>query len=180
MTPEIADTGLWALLIAVVWVSRRREKAGRAWARAGQVGLAAMLAYVGLNGAITWLNYETRGTRTEPYPVAHIAAPVPFEFWRREQIAELEDGRWISSDWDGTDFGYGYANSKAVQCKLPDLAEARRLDSQLDAFLFWSRAPFATRAEDGSVVLYDARFYDPRARDRFSVALPDVRCESLE
>jgi inner membrane protein len=29
------------------------------------------------------------------------------------------------------------------------------------------------------VILYDARFYDPRARDRFSVALPDVECEEL-
>ncbi|NJO14007.1 MAG: hypothetical protein HC870_02180 [Rhizobiales bacterium] len=56
---------------------------------------------------------------------------------------------------------------------------APNTNSQLDAFLFWSRAPFATRAADGSVILYDARFYDPRARDRFSVALPDVRCEEL-
>ncbi len=35
------------------------------------------------------------------------------------------------------------------------------------------------RAEDGSVILYDARFYDPRARDRFSVAPPDVKSEEL-
>ncbi|MFM7378541.1 MAG: metal-dependent hydrolase [Erythrobacter sp.] len=175
----IIDPWLWALLIASVWVSRRRERAGADWARPARVGIAAVLVYVGVNGAITWLNYETRGVSTEPYPQAHIAAPLPLEFWRREQIAQTYDSRWISSDWDGTAFGYGYANSKAVQCKLPDLTAARRTNSQLDAFLFWSRAPFAVRAEDGSVILYDARFYDPRARDRFSVALPDAVCEPL-
>jgi inner membrane protein len=175
----IIDVWLWAILIASVWASRRREKAGGDWMRVGRIGVAAVLAYVGLNGAITWLNYQTRGVMTEPYPVAHIAAPVPLEFWRREQIALLYDGRWMSSDWHGGDLGHGYAAPDAVQCRLPDLAEARRTNSQLDAFLFWSRAPFATRAADGSVILYDARFYDPRARDRFAVALPDVTCVEL-
>jgi inner membrane protein len=175
----IIDPWLWAVLIASVWVSRRREKAGGAWMRPAQVGIAVMLAYIGLNSALTWLNHQTRGTKTEPYPIAYISAPVPLEFWRREQIAQLWDGRWISGDWDGPNYGFGYANSDAVQCRLPDLTEARRTNSQLDAFLFWSRAPFATRAPDGSVILYDARFYDPRARDRFSVALPDVQCEEL-
>lgn len=175
----IIDVWLWALLITSVWWSRRWEKRGGEWMRPARVGIAAVLAYIGINAGLTGLNHETRGTRTEPYPQAYISAPVPLAFWRREQIARLYDGRWISSDWDGTDFGYGYANSKAAQCKLPDLSQARRSNSQLYAFLFWSRAPFATRAPDGSVILYDARFYDPRARGRFSVALPDVRCEEL-
>ena len=178
----IVDPWIWAMLIAGIWVSRRREKVGAVmWARPAQVGLAAMLAYIGVNGGITWLNHETRGTRTEPYPMAYISAPVPLEFWRREQIAQLYDGRWISSDWRGSKFGHGlpYAYPEQVQCRLPNLATARRTNSQLDAFLFWSRAPFLTRAPDGSVVLRDARFTDPRVGDRFSLALPDVRCEPL-
>jgi inner membrane protein len=175
----IIDPWLWALLIGAVWWSRRREKAAAEWTRPARVGIAAVLAYIGVNGAITVLNYETRGTLREPYPETYVAAPVPLAFWRREQVARLYYGRWISSDWDGADFGHGYAHSQATQCKLPDLAEERRTTSQLDAFLFWSRAPFAVRAEDGSVILYDARFYDPRARGRFAVALPDVRCEEL-
>jgi inner membrane protein len=56
---------------------------------------------------------------------------------------------------------------------------ADKLGPQADAFLFWSRAPFATRAADGSVILRDARFTDPRVADRFSLALRDVRCEEL-
>jgi inner membrane protein len=95
------------------------------------------------------------------------------------QVAQLHDSRWISSDWLGSDFGYGYANSEAAQCALPSLTKARRTNSQLDAFLFWSRAPFLTRAADGSVILRDARFTDPRVGDRFSLALPDVKCEEL-
>ncbi len=175
----IIDPWLWAVLIGTVWWSRRREKAGADWMRPARIGIAAVLAYVGMNGAVTWFNYQTRGMTTEPYPQAHIAAPAPLTFWRREQIARTYDGRWISSDWEGAAIGHGYANSAETQCKLPNLAAARRTNSQLDAFLFWSRAPFATRAADGSVILYDARFYDPRARDRFSVALPDVRCKPL-
>jgi inner membrane protein len=175
----IIDVWLWALLIVSVWLSRRRENAGADWMHPARVGIMAVLGYIGANAGLTWLNHQTRGTMTEPYPQAYISAPVPFAFWRREQIAQFYNGRWISSDWEGADFGHGYANSLASQCRMPDLTEARRPATQLNAFLFWSRAPFAVRAADGSVILYDARFYDPRARDRFSVALPDVECEEL-
>ena len=65
------------------------------------------------------------------------------------------------------------------RCGWPDVEKLRRTNVDLDAFLFWSRAPFAERAEDGSVILRDARFYDPRARDNFSVALPEVKCGEL-
>lgn len=175
----IIDPWLWALLIGAVWWSRRRENAGVDWARAGQIGVAAALAYVGLNGAITWFHYQTRGVASEPYPQAHIAAPVPLIFWQREQVAQLYDGRWISSGWDGAPFGHGYVQSRATQCRLPDLTATRRANSQADAFLFWSRAPMLTRAPDGSVVLRDARFNDPNVRDRFALALPGVTCEEL-
>ncbi|MDC8753472.1 metal-dependent hydrolase [Erythrobacter sp. sf7] len=175
----IIDPWLWAMLIASVGWSWWREKLGGDQRPIARGAIAIMLVYIGVNGAITWLDNATRGTMTEPYPEAYIAAPAPLTSWRREQIAQLEDGRWISSDWKGSDFGYGYANSDQKQCRLPDLTEARRTNSQLDAFLFWSRAPLGVRAEDGSVILYDARFYDPRSRDRFSIALPDVKCEEL-
>ena len=174
----IIDVWLWAILIGSVWWSRRREKSGAEWMRPARVGLVAMLAYIALNGAIT--GYHRRFTGLlEPYPAEFVISPVPLAFWHRERIAYNHDDQWLSTGWDGPDFGYGYANSETQQCFLPDFTEARRTNSQLDAFLFWSRAPFAVRAADGSVILYDARFYDPRARDRFSVALPDVKCEPL-
>lgn len=163
----IIDPWLWAMLIASVWWSRRRETAGAVkWARPAQVGLTAMLAYIGVNAASTWVasNYY------DFTPVSGstvIASPLPLFGPLGRELISGEDGRYaIDSDVVG-------------DCRLPDLTAARRTNSQLDAFLFWSRAPFATRAADGSVILYDARFYDPRARDRFSVALPDVKCEPL-
>jgi inner membrane protein len=175
----IIDPWIWALLIGSVWISRQREKAGAAYRWPAIGGIAAMIGYIGANAILSWKVQDVDGKMQNPYPLEVIAAPVPLAFWKRERIALVEDGRWISSRWDGPDFGHGYANSKAAQCKLPDLTAARRTNPQLDAFLFWSRAPFATRAEDGSVILYDARFYDPRARDRFSVALPDSVCVEL-
>lgn len=174
----IIDPWLWAVMIAGIWVSRRREKAGGEWMRPAQVGIAAALAYIGVNGAIT--KYAQLITDLhDPYPTEFIASPVPLLFWHRERLAHHYGGRWLSTDWSGPEFGYGYANSKTIQCRLPDFTEARRTNSQLDAFLFWSRAPFLTRAPDGSVVLRDARFTDPRVGDRFALALPDVKCEEL-
>lgn len=173
----IIDPWLWALLIGSVWWSRRREKAGAEWARAGQVGVAAVLAYVGVNGAITSLARSDIAMR-EPYPREFIASPVPLAFWQREGLVRFE-GLWIGNHWNGPAFRYGYALSPDPQCRLPDLTAMRRTNSQLDAFLFWSRAPFLTRAPDGSVVLRDARFTDPRVGDRFSLALPAVKCEPL-
>lgn len=175
----IIDVWLWAILIGSIWWSARAEKRGLDWTGRARAGLAAVLAYIGLNFVVTTLHYETGGEMVEPYPEQYIASPVPFAFWRREDIARIEGGRWISSDWSGEDFGYGYRNSAATQCVLPDLEAERGTNPELEAFLFWSRAPFGERVDDGSLIVRDARFYDPRARDRFSVALPDIQCEEL-
>lgn len=175
----IIDVWLWALLIGSVWWAYIREKRGGDQRPIARTAIVIALAYIGLNGAITSLDYATQGEMREPYPDQYIASPVPFAFWHREQIARIAGGKWISNEWDGEEFGYGYRHSAATQCVLPSLDEQRATNPELDAFLFWSRAPFAERAKDGSVILRDARFYDPRARDRFSVALPDVQCEAL-
>jgi inner membrane protein len=178
----IIDPWLWALLIASVWWSRRREKAEGEWMRPARMGIVAVLAYIGVNGLVT---HAARGAgelyaQMRDVPIGDakvIASPLPFNPFSRE-ILFGGDGYWFTSQEIGPDETLLPRISDQM-CKLPYLTEARRTNSQLDAFLFWSRAPFATRAADGSVILYDARFYDPRARDRFSVALPDVRCEPL-
>lgn len=175
----IIDVWLWALLIGSVWWGYAREKAGGNQRPIARGAITVMLAYIAINWTITWMAYQTKGVLAEPYPSEFIASPKPVFSLGRERIAKLGDGRWISDTWQGEDAGYGYHHSLAVQCKLPDLSEERRVNSQLDAFLFWSRAPFGTRAEDGSLVLRDARFYDPRARERFSLALPDLQCVPL-
>ncbi len=171
----IIDVWLWALLIGTVWWSRRREKAGAEWMRPARVGIAVGLAYIGINW---WISHPSIGSDRPIEGSVSIVSPVPFFFWGRDYI-DVDDGVYTNWPYDFSRDDDVFMVTQVFGCHLPDLTNLRRTNTQLDAFLFWSRAPFATRAEDGSVILYDARFYDPRARDRFSVALPDVRCEPL-
>lgn len=175
----IIDVWLWALLIGTVWYSLRNERREANWTRPARIGIGIGIAYIGLNWLITWFDYNAAGKYAEPYPSEYISSPAPVLFWQRERIARIESGRWISDAWDGTGFAAGYNNSEKVQCRLPDFTEERKTNSELDAFLFWSRAPFAEGQRDGSIILYDARFYDPRARFRFSIALPHIQCEEI-
>lgn len=172
----IIDVWLWALMGFATWLSLRRERQERDWRTPAQVALALSAAYIALNCAITWAQREIVTGLREPYPREAIVAPVPLTFWRREAIIQNPDGSWASSDWTGAADLYGYHRSENSQCKL---AYPAGVNAELEAFLVWSRASFTEEAPDGSVLLRDARFYDPRARDRFTVALPDVRCEPL-
>lgn len=166
----IIDPWIWAMLIAGIWVSRRREKAGTVkWARPARVGLAAMLAYIGMNWAITQYG-KLQIAFYEPHTTDGIASPVPLNPFRREYVNVA-----CSMGYCGVYIDRKHVGD--VDLEACDLDAARRTNSQLDAFLFWSRAPFLTRAPDGSVVLRDGRFTDPRVEDRFSLALPEVKCE---
>jgi inner membrane protein len=172
----IIDLWLWLGLGFATWLSLRRERRGGEWRRPARIAIAATLAYIGLNSAIT-ASVEMRGRLIEPYlpRQAAIANPVPIAFWRRDLIVG-EPATWWTED----------AETRRIElvtnqpCAWPDTARLRQTRSDLDAFLFWSRAPFAERAPDGSVLIRDARYYDPLSSGRFTVALPDVRCETPE
>lgn len=186
----IIDVWLWALMGFATWFSLRREKAGGDWMKPARVAIAVSLAYIGMNGLISEkARADVARLHSDGDHVAHvIASPLPFEFWTRETIrADIAQGPqsdrlgpvWWLGQWSIT---AGLEVEQLVPntaCAWPDEAQFAGAGREVDAFLFWTRAPFAERAEDGSVLLRDARFYDPRARDRFSVALPDVKCEPL-
>ncbi|WFL77224.1 metal-dependent hydrolase [Altererythrobacter arenosus] len=157
----IIDVWLWALLGFATWFSLRREKRGGEWKRPAQLAIAVALAYIGMNWVITWVVASMASGQPA------IASPMPISSWKREVIEPYRRDQWLI---EGETVG---------DCRLAPILALGDGNSQVDAFLFWSRAPFAERAEDGSVILRDARFYDPRARDRFAVALPDVKCEEL-
>ena len=161
----IIDVWLWALLGFATWFSLRREKRGGEWKKPARIAMVAALVYIGLNGANTYAAARTFSFSPVQGDTV-IASPVPFNPMGRELIV-------------GGDGRYAIEMTVVGDCTIPDFSARHGSNSQLDAFLFWSRTPFAERAPDGSVILRDARFYDPRARDRFSVALPGVRCEPL-
>ncbi|MDE1468280.1 metal-dependent hydrolase [Aurantiacibacter sp. D1-12] len=170
----IIDVWLWGLMGLGLWWSLRKEKRGGDWRKTARVVLAAALAYIGMNAGIT--TWQERTNADWNYEA--IASPVPLVFWDREVILEGDYHTWFYAK-SGVRNPQVSIVPEDSYCVWPDLSDARKTNSQLDAFLFWSRTPFAERAEDGSIILRDARFYDPRARDRFSLALPNFECVEL-
>jgi inner membrane protein len=181
----IIDVWLWALMGFATWLSLRREQRGGEWMKPARIATAVALGYIGMNGAITAKAMDDVAQRhgTNSIGANAIASPVPFAFWEREtirvdqtmldQAAVYHIGRWpysLEDERQIPEFPCGPGTT---------LKQDETTGPQVYAFLFWSRAPFATRAADGSTILYDARYYDPRVRNRFSVALPDVKCEAL-
>ena len=160
----IIDVWLWIVMALATWFSLRREKRGGEWRRPARIALAVVLGYIGLNGAIT----AAAEGGAEEGPTGNalaIASPPPLWSWQREMIT---GGNGL------------YALDGEVLPGIPldrcDLVAARAVDPQVDAFLFWSQAPFVEPGEDGVLRLRDARFYDPRARDRFAAILPPGTC----
>ena len=169
----IIDIWLWLGLGFATWLSLRREKRGGEWRRPARIGLAAALAYIGLNGAIT-AAAEMSGRLTEPYVPGQVAIanPTPLAFWRRDLIVG-EGANWWTRDAQTGEM----VPITDDACAWPDTDRLRPTRPDLDAFLFWSRAPFAERAPDGSVMIRDARYYSPLTSGRFTVELPEIRCE---
>ncbi|MBO6769409.1 MAG: metal-dependent hydrolase [Erythrobacter sp.] len=185
----IIDVWLWALLGFATWFSLRREKRGGEWQRPARATIAVALVYIGLNGVITAAAERDGNDHIKVADL--IASPVPFAFWERELIwhaadAEPETSKPVWGSWmfaGGVDSGLS-SGDRIVFIEHGDkpamtAAEIANQNSAVAAFLFWSRAPFVECDDSGQVLLRDARFYDPRARDRFSVALPDVECDPL-
>ncbi len=174
----IIDVWLWALLAVGVWYSLRREKRGRSFRWPALATTVLALVYIGAN--MMWsignaASFSISNKRMALPAEIMVVSPVPF-FPNEREIIFGRRGEFYKIPAGIAPIRQNALPISDSLCDWPDLEPLRETNSQLDAFLFWSRAPFAERAEDGSVILYDARFYDPRARDRFSVALPDVDC----
>ena len=170
----IIDVWLWLGLGFATWLSLRREKRGGEWRKPARIAIAGALAYVGVNAGITAVAETARYDAPYLPDQQAIANPFPFVAWSRETIVGAPNHWWVRDRATRM-----IAPITRNGCVWPDVKALRQTNPDLDAFLFWSRAPFAERAPDGSVLIRDARFYDPRAADRFTVALPEVRCESL-
>ena len=149
----IIDIWIWAVLIAGVWVSRRREKKGfDNWRNPAILSAIISLAYIAANLAISQyavaratVAYDMRDGRPPEFVVPN---PVPVAFWQREMLAYIEDevGR---SYYQRSDFNLFKPLSLPSE-NVPvvyagfgpppfDLLAPKNRD--LRALLFWARMP---------------------------------------
>ncbi len=156
----IIDVWLWLGMGLGLWLSLRREKRGGDWRGLARSVLGLVGLYLVGNYAISAYDRAQNTAFGET-----ISSPPPVAFWSRDSIGVGGEGSYFI---DGERVG----NMPLSAC---DLATARAISTQVDAFLFWSRAPVLDRLEDGRWKLGDARYYGVEGR-QFSLILPDGLC----
>ncbi|KLE35698.1 metal-dependent hydrolase [Aurantiacibacter luteus] len=157
----IIDVWLWLGMGIGLWLSLRREKRGGDWRRTARVTLSAVLAYIGFQAFGAWHD-ENFYSYAPITPTKTISSPRPV--WGRDLIF-----------WNAQQFAVETRMQDTLPLTTCDLAAARAADRQVDAFLFWSRAPVLDRLPDGSFMLGDARYYGVE-RGQFSVPVPSRFC----
>lgn len=156
----IIDAWLWALLIGSVWFSRRQERRSLEWRKPARAAMAVMLAYIGLNAAITHARENELAGEGEIV----IASPVPLAFWQRQMIVG-GNGRYTVAGEAVGDFDLIIADKPDIIAAVPDAAP----------LLFWARTPLVQVDDAGRYMLTDARFLW-RGRGGMAVELPAEVC----
>ncbi len=166
----IVDPWLWAILGGGLWLSLRRERAGKShWPRAAQAAIAAGLAYVGMNYAIA-RQAEAFAAGDVPYAETNVADAVPIVFWRREVLWRTHSGIYGSIPCTALGCDRYPLAMRKTNFDPVRLARQAETDPAMRAFLFWSRLPVVVNRGDGPLLM-DQRFMSPRVGDRFSVRL---------
>ena len=175
----IIDIWLWAALITGVWVSRRRERTGKAhWRTPALISFAAICAYILANGLITGraeqLTAETVQKKFNVAPTLVVANPVPVQFWKREMLwrnnSHYGQGSYIMVDDVRID--------NSVRAHYMGVADKNAFEANVirgSPLLFWSRMPVAQIVDAGNkrtLKISDQRFTDPLVGDRFSAYFP--------
>ena len=175
----IVDPWVWIALGVGVWLSRRREKAGRsASRRPAWIAAGAVAAYVALMVGASAASERWVRSRLWAQGITGVrsvlASPVPLSPLRRAMVVETESGyrfgelalgvsprlRLRPGEWPRGD-------------AHPAVALARRVPAAR-RFLVWSRYPVFTveETEDGAWVhLDDARYGSPAQRSFASVSV---------
>ena len=157
----IIDVWLWLMMGFGLWWSLRKEKRGGDWRMVARNVLAICGLYLVTNYMISAWDRATTTSFGET-----ISSPPPVAFWVRESIGVSGSGTFYIE-------GEKVGNAPLTAC---DLEAARAADRQVDAFLFWSRAPVLDRLEDGTYQLGDARYYGMRD-GTFTTNVPAEFCE---
>ena len=176
----IIDVWMWVILIGgLVWSWRAERRDGR-WRRAASIAGALLLGYIALNirisrsatasvAAVTCMN----GGRDQSCGIITTVASAPplgLAFTYRDVYWRTADKvGWMQYAWP-----YGVQDIEewgSIGMDDPRIAAAERTDSQVRAFLFWARLPFAVQEADGSITIKDQRFTHSLAEDRFKVRI---------
>ncbi len=161
----ILDIWIWLGLGFAIWLSRRREKRGQGdWRRPAIAAGAALLLYIGANGALTAHAYEVP-LEAPPHarPDVMIASPPPLLFWRRNLIWRQDHAIW-RGDFDPlASWSALVAYSGPVADGMTDPAARRVLMARPDLARFrrWSILPMASVERQRCYVrvqYQDARF----------------------
>lgn len=152
----IVDPWLLAMLGLGIWLSRRRDRAGRGdWRRPALAAFGGIVAYLLANIGISGLAAQ-RVLMAEPYPQVAVANPVPLAFWRREVLWRSADryGSLFLTPWGAAEPGQP---ARPIGMDDPRIAERAARSPEARALLFWSRMPLA-EARGDTVILHDQRF----------------------
>lgn len=165
----IIDPWIWIALILGLEMSWRAERLGRNGTRPALWSLGAVLAYVGLNLAITTRAEVLTRPLVERVAPARmvVAAPGPLIFWHRRMIwrGDRVGGAGSYNPLDGLNSARLEPRIIPLNLDDPRLAAAAERDKHVRAFLFWSRMPMVVE-EGGRAYLTDQRFFDRPARQR--------------
>ncbi|MEO6153210.1 MAG: metal-dependent hydrolase [Croceibacterium sp.] len=176
----IVDVWIWLGLGAAIWWSRRCEARGGRWRAPPTIALAAVVAYVLGNGAITTFAREAPfGDRSQPRAMVMVASPPPVLWWRRDLAWREGHDIWRShydplhTDGRVLDLAGPYPDGMT----LPAVRRAARANAGIETFMRWSILPMATATTTmcGTMVKFsDARYPAALGGDRLgrTVFLP--------
>lgn len=177
----IVDFWILAILGAGVGLSIWRERRGRSWRWPAVGAIVGLTGYCVLNmltsaGVLMTLQINSKGPVNKGFPryETAIALPRPIFPWKRDILVGANH-EWVVIAAEDVPSPGNARRLTTNLCAWPDVERLKQSRPELAAFLFWSRAPFVERESTG-IVFRDARFYDPRIRDRFSVKVPEEPC----
>jgi inner membrane protein len=137
----IIDLWIWLLLAVAIGISNRREQQGREWRRIPQAAIVILLAYIGLNLAISQ-KADAAVRAISPGAQRIFASPPPVLFWRRDLVWG-EGDCYRRSDYSPIK-GLGSVSSCApTHMEDPLVRQAIARDPRLQKFLKWSILPQA-------------------------------------
>jgi len=162
----IIDLWLWILLAVSIGMSKTLEKRGKPYQRPARIAVAATLAYISMNLAISERADAAVRQWAGDRPVAALfASPPPVAFWRRGLVWR-EGDCYRRSGFDPLAGGRGpVSECQPTNMDDPLVREAVRRDPRLRKFLKWSILPQASVVRERCeirVFIGDARYGEGR------------------